>query len=55
MSNAANVTNSFTNIGYTETQKIVEAFETNAATTFQCFSCVPVFLIRFSYFHAAEI
>src|SRR5437667_4841864 len=45
MSNAANVTNSFTNIGYTETQKIVggacakrlfisSAFETNAATTF---------------------
>ena len=45
MSNAANVTNSFTNIGYTETQKIGEAlvpsacfissaFETNAATTF---------------------
>jgi len=34
MSNAANVTNGFTNIGYTETQKIVEAFETNAATTF---------------------
>jgi hypothetical protein len=34
MSDAANAMNSFTNIGYTETQKIGEAFETNAATTF---------------------
>src|SRR6266404_8068305 len=52
MSNAANVTNSFTNIGYTETQKIAGALVPSACllvrrlrqTPLQRFNAFPAFL-----------
>src|SRR6266446_5243251 len=54
MSNAANVTNSFTNIGYTETQKIAGALVPSACllvrrlrqTPLQRFSAFPTFMLQ---------
>src|SRR6266481_7236905 len=57
MSNAANVTKGFTNTDSHESgrQEIRKSKRIRQVSFALSVSCVPVFLIRFSYFHAAEI